>query len=456
MLEDTIAAISTPLGKSGIGMVRMSGPSAIEIAGRVFYPRKKKGLEEAKSHTVHYGMIKDGERKIDEVLVVLMRKPHTYTCQDMVEISCHGGPLILKEILELMFKEGARLALPGEFTMRGFLNGRMDLTQAEAVLDLINAKGRYSLSMGMRQLEGQTSGFINGLRGKILEMMTLMESGIEFPEDVPGSLEKTELRSKAENIIKEIQETAQEYEEMKFLKEGIKIAVAGKTNTGKSSLINIFLREERNIVSSIEGTTRDVIEAEIILEGIPVSIVDTAGFLEERDEIERMAIQKTKEALKNSHLVLLMLDTSVPFDEKDKHIMQLLDESHVIVVMNKIDLTAVMDQGRIPAKFKERVSVSCKTQEGIEDLKKKIKEYISGGVDHPEFRHPVFSQRHIEFLAKTKDILSSFVEALDEGKPEDFLLGVLKEAQNFLDRILGTVYSQDLLDNIFSRFCIGK
>ncbi len=454
MFKDTVAAISTPLGRGGVGIVRISGDNSLTILRKIFTPARPKRFKDIKSHTVYYGWIKDEGNVLDEVLVLVMKAPRTYTREDIVEISCHGGPLVLKRILELVLKKGARLAQPGEFTLRAFLNGRLDLTQAEAVLDIINASTQAGLDLGLRQLRGDTARFIEDLRGRLIGVLSQLEARLEFPEDVQGEIPLLRMRSVVESILNDIREVMEGYRGTRFLKEGLRVCIVGKTNVGKSSLMNRLLDEERNIVSSREGTTRDIIEEEILVEGYLLRIIDTAGFIEAKDEVEEEAMRKTQRVAEESDLILFMVDSSSPLDHRDMMFREIIGKDKSILVINKIDLPSRVNLEGFEGNFLDKIYISCKEKKGLGELKHKIIEraFVVLPVKEP----PVHSQRHIELLQKTSQALGNFLEGLKEGVLEDLLMGRLKEAQEYLDRILGKIYSQDMLESIFSQFCIGK
>ncbi len=458
MLKDTICAISTPLGKSGIGIVRMSGPQSFDILSKIFIPKKKKDLKKVKSHTIHHGFIRNPQNSkiIDEVLVFLMKAPHTYTTEDIVEISCHGGLIPLEETLFLLIKQGARLALPGEFTMRAFLNGRIDLTQAESVLDIINSKTPQSLNISINQLQGKERNFLESVRERLLETLTHLEVILEFPEDELNSVDFDELKKNIQGVLNKIKETLEPSKEGLIFKEGLNVVIAGKTNVGKSSLLNCLLASDRAIVSPLEGTTRDVLKEEANIKGIPLNLFDTAGIIRPRDLIEKEALKRTQEAIKRANLILLVIDISQNLTDKDLFLTEKLKDLPVILVINKIDLPPKADLKFLKAKFKEHVFISCLEKRGIEELKEKIIDFLfKGNFIEPE-KIIVSNKRHIELLEKAKVHLENFLKDLQSGFSIDFLMLHLKEAVAEIDKITGRIYSEELLENIFSRFCIGK
>ena len=458
MLRDTICAISTPLGKSGIGIVRMSGPQSFDILSKIFVPKKKKDLKKAKSHTIHYGFIRDPQnlKIIDEVLVFLMKAPYTYTTEDVVEISCHGGLVPLKETLSLLIREGARLALPGEFTMRAFLNGRIDLTQAEAVLDVIYARTLQSLEISINQLQGKERKFLESLRERLLKILTHLEAVVEFPEDEIDTIDFNKLREDVHRILTEITQVLKSSEEGLIFKEGLNVVIAGRTNVGKSSLLNCLLASERAIVSPLEGTTRDILKEEANIKGVPLNLFDTAGIITPRDLVEKEALKRTQEAIKKANLILLVVDISQELTDKDLFLIEKLKDLPVILVINKIDLPPKADLRFLKERFKEYVFVSCLKKEGIEELKEKMIDFLfKGNFVEPE-KIIVSNKRHTELLEKAKICLENFLKDLQSGFSIDFLMLHLKEAVTQIDKITGKIYSEELLENIFSRFCIGK
>ena len=437
MEETTIAAISTAMSASGIGIVRISGPEAFEIASGVYRSKGgKKSLKNVPSHTIHYGYIYDNEEMVDEVLVMAMRGPRTYTGEDTIEIDCHGGVLAMKKVLETVLKNGAIIAEPGEFTKRAFLNGRIDLSQAEAVMDVIQSKNEYSLKNSVGQLKGSVRKTVQQIREKLLYHIAYIESALDDPEhyDLTGYSEELEQivaeeKEKIQNLLK----TAGDG---KIIQEGIRTVILGKPNAGKSSLLNLLLGEDRAIVTDIAGTTRDVLEEYINLHGITLKIADTAG------------IRQTEDIVENS---------SVPLDENDEEIIKILQEKKTIVLYSKTDLESAIDIEDLKSRINQPViPISAKEETGITDLEEKIREmFFSGEID---FNDEVYitNERHRQELLKAQESLSLVENSIESGMPEDFYSIDLTDAYESLGRILGESLGEDLVNEIFSKFCMGK
>jgi tRNA modification GTPase len=459
MKEETIAAISTPFGESGIGIVRISGPLAEPIASRIFKPRKTPFS--FIPHHFHYGEIIDPEKKasLDEVLIVLMKSPATYTREDVVEIHCHGGYLILRKVLELVLGQGARMAEAGEFTKRAFLNGRIDLTRAEAVIDLIKAKSTAGLEIANQQLQGALFREISALKEKLVEHLTLIEAHIDFPEE---EIEPILLAGMKEGLREEsllLDNWVASYEDGKFFREGISCAITGKTNVGKSSLLNVLLKEERAIVTPFPGTTRDVIEEVLNIRGIPVRLMDTAGLRKTQDLVEREGVRRTKEKVADADLVLLILDGSRELDGDDFEILKELEGRKKVVVLNKSDLPQ-----RIPEMKKEEllcqdpvVQVSALRNTGIEELKGAV--YSS--LIHREIRNSaeyliVTNVRHKMALSMAKESLLRAMDLMEVGAPLELTAFEIRSALDALGELVGETVTEDILNRIFDQFCIGK
>jgi tRNA modification GTPase len=457
--EDTIAAISTPFGESGIGIVRVSGPLAEPIANRLFKPKKDQSY--FVSHHFHYGEIIDTQsgKAVDEVLIVVMKSPNTYTREDIVEIHCHGGYFILQKVLELVMKEGARMAHPGEFTKRAFLNGRIDLTQAEAVIDLIRAKTRTSLEIANQQLRGWLYKEMADLRAQLFNHLVMIEAHIDFPEEEIEPVAFGEIRKSLEIQIHRMQEWIDSYEEGKIFREGISCAIVGKTNVGKSSLLNVLLKEERAIVTPIPGTTRDVIEEVVNIYGIPVRLMDTAGLREPADFIEQEGVRKAKERVADSDIVLLMLDGSRALDADDFEIFGEINGKKRVVIINKNDLPLEVSHEEVKNRFDNDpiVSISALKNEGIDDLKKTV--YTS--LVHREVRATpeyliVANIRHKTSLNQIKESLCSALKGLEQGTPVEFIAFEIRCALEALGELVGETTTEEVLNRIFEEFCIGK
>ena len=457
--EETIAAISTPFGESGIGIVRMSGSLAQPIASKLFKP--KKDQSPFISHHFHYGEIIDPKsgNPVDEVLIVLMKSPKTYTREDIVEIHCHGGYFILQKVLELVLKQGARMAQPGEFTKRAFLNGRIDLTQAEAVIDLIRAKTHTSLEIANQQLRGYLYKEMAQLKAQTIEHLALIEAHIDFPEEEIEPIAFGELKRDLERMIHQVEEWIASYEEGRIFREGISCAIVGKTNVGKSSLLNVLLKEERAIVTPIPGTTRDVIEEVLNIYGIPVRLMDTAGLRKPADSIEQEGVRRAKERVADSDFVLLMLDGSRALDDDDKEIFEEIKGKKRVVVLNKNDLPLKISLEEAKRFFPEdpTISISALKNEGIDDLK----QAIYGSLVHKDVRatpeHLIVANiRHKTALTQVRDNLSNAMKALEEGISLEFIAFEIRAALEALGELVGETTTEEVLNRIFEQFCIGK
>ena len=457
--EDTIAAISTPFGESGIGIVRMSGPLAEPIAKKLFKPKKDQPC--FISHHFHYGEIIDPQngRPIDEVLIVLMKSPKTYTREDMVEIHCHGGYLILQRVLELVLKQGARMAEPGEFTKRAFLNGRIDLTQAEAVIDLITAKTMASLEIANQQLKGVLYREMTSLKEDLVEQLALIEAHIDFPEEEIDPISLGKMRQDLKRMVHQIEGWIASFEEGKIFREGISCAIIGKTNVGKSSLLNVLLKEERAIVTPIPGTTRDVIEEVLNICGIPVRLMDTAGLRKAMDSIEQEGVRRAKERVSDSDFVLLMIDGSRPLDADDMEIFEEIKEKKKVVALNKKDLPLKISLEDVESRFQENpvISISCLRNEGIDDLKEAIYHYLVHRDVRSSPEHLIVANiRHKTALSQMRDNLSNAVKGLEERTSPEFIAFEIRSALEALGEIVGETTTEEILNRIFEQFCIGK
>lgn len=457
MKTDTIAAIATAMTSSGIGIVRISGEDAVSITDKIFHRKGGKKLSELETHTIHYGYICDGEEVIDEVMVLLMRGPRSYTREDTVEIDCHGGVYVMKRILETVIKYGARPAEPGEFTKRAFLNGRIDLSQAESVIDVINAKNDFALKSSMKQLSGSVSAAVKDIRGEILHEIAFIESALDDPEHISLEGYPLTLQKIVEDVSVKIERLLSTSDNGRILKEGISTVIVGKPNAGKSSLLNTLLGEERAIVTDIAGTTRDVLEEQINLNGVILNIIDTAGIRETEDVVEKIGVDKAKKYLSDADLVIYVVDASTKLDENDREIMELLKERQAIVLLNKSDLTALTTTKDIRAYVDKRIiSISAKEQTGIEELSDTIKEmFFSGEVT---FNDEVYitNIRHKTALQEALSSLHLVVQSISDGMPEDFYSIDLMNAYEELGSIIGEAVEDDLVNEIFSKFCMGK
>ena len=456
--ETTIAAISTAMSASGIGIVRISGPEAFEVASEVYRSKGgKKMLKNVPSHTIHYGYIYDNEEMVDEVLVMTMRAPKTYTGEDTIEIDCHGGVLAMQKVLETVLKHGAVIAEPGEFTKRAFLNGRIDLSQAEAVMDVIQSKNEYALKNSVNQLKGNVRKTVQRIREKILYHTAYIESALDDPEhyDLEGYPE--ELEEIVEQESAEIEGLLKSSADGKIMQEGLKTVILGKPNAGKSSLLNMLLGEERAIVTDIAGTTRDVLEEYINLHGVTLRVADTAGIRQTEDLVEQIGVTKAREMAADADLILYVVDSSKPLDENDRDIIKNLLEKKTIVLYSKTDLEPAIKIEEIQEMLELPViPVSAKEETGVRELEEKIREmFFSGEIN---FNDEVYitNERHRQELIKAKNSLALVKNSIEAGMPEDFFSIDLTDAYESLGRILGESMGEDLVNEIFSKFCMGK
>lgn len=457
--DDTIAAISTPFGESGIGIVRVSGQLAKQIAKKIFRPKRE--LKDFTSHQFYYGEIIDPNtnRMIDEVLVVFMKSPKTYTREDILEIHCHGGYLVLQKVLELVIKEGARLAAPGEFTKRAFLNGRIDLTQAEAVIDMIKAKTEQGLDIANQQLKGLLRNELISLKERLIEYLSIIEANIDFPEEEIDRPQLDEMKKEILNIIKELQDLISSYNEGKIFREGVSCAIVGKPNVGKSSLLNILLKEERAIVTPIPGTTRDPIEEVLNIFGIPVRLIDTAGLRKPKDLIEEEGIKRAKRKVSDADLILLVIDGSRDIDEDDLDIFNEVKGKKKVVILNKKDLPLKVNLDDLKGKIEEEsiVSVSALKNWGIDELKKEIYNTLMGKNFKLSADHLIIANiRHKLSLEKVRENLINAVNSIETGLSFEFIAFEIRSALESLGEIIGETTSDEILNRIFEQFCIGK
>ena len=458
MTSDTIAAIATALTNSGIGIIRVSGNEAFDIVDRIFRPKnKRKKLKEEKTYTVHYGHIQDGDEIIDEVLAIIMRGPHSYTAEDTVEIDCHGGVLVMKKILETVIKYGARMAEPGEFTKRAFLNGRIDLSQAEAVIDVINSKNNYALKSSVSQLSGSMSKKVKELREKLLFEIAFIESALDDPEHISLDGYPEKLKVTVNDMQEELNRAISTFDSGRVLSEGIRTVILGKPNAGKSSLMNVLVGEERAIVTDIAGTTRDTLEENIRLHGLSLNIVDTAGIRETEDVVEKIGVDKARANADDADLLIYVVDGSCPLDENDYQIMNLIEGRKSIVLLNKTDLEMVLTPEEIKEKTgKEVVAVSAKEQRGIDLLEEKIKElFLSGEIDFND-EVMITNVRHKTAMSEALKSLSLVKQSIEDQMPEDFYSIDLMNAYEQLGTIIGESLEDDLVNEIFNKFCMGK
>lgn len=457
-METTIAAISTAMSASGIGIVRISGEDAMNVIARIYRSKNgRKNIKEVKTHTIHYGYIYDGDETVDEVLVMVMRGPKTYTGEDTVEIDCHGGVYAMKRVLETVLKNGAHVAEPGEFTKRAFLNGRLDLSQAEAVMDVIQAKSEVALKSSVEQLKGAVLRAVKEIRGKLLHHIAYIETALDDPEHFDLEGYPQELLEVAEEQKKKVQKLLKSADDGKMIQEGIRTVILGKPNAGKSSLLNFLVGEDRAIVTEIAGTTRDTLEEYISLHGISLRIIDTAGIRETEDVVEKIGVEKARQMAEKADLILYVVDSSQPLDENDKEIMDLLRGRKSIVIYNKTDLASAVDMGRLREKTGSQViPVSVVEETGIEDLEKAIREMFFQGEISFDDEVYITNARHKTALEEAEKSLEMVTESIEAGMPEDFFSIDLMGAYEALGRILGESLGEDLVNEIFSKFCVGK
>jgi len=455
-LADTIAAISTATGEGGIGIVRLSGKDALAIAGKIFVGKNKAKPVQFKSYSMHYGKIIQDGKLIDEVILSVMRKPKSYTRQDVVEINCHGGMLSLRKILELVLSCGCRLAAPGEFTQRAFLNGRLDLAQAEAVIDIIRAKTETALKISLGQLSGNLSGEVNKIRQGILDILVMQEASIDFPEEGILPQEQTKLAGQLKALDTQLDTLLSCATEGRILREGLHAVICGQPNVGKSSLLNALLKKERSIVTAVAGTTRDTIEEMLDIRGIPVKIVDTAGILVARNEIERKAVARSREQIKLADLVIILFDASQPLGADDRRLIKELKAKHVIAVMNKIDLKMRINRQELVKIFPGVVELAAKTGRNLKHLEDALYNFVHQGKRPDAELILVSNLRHIQALRQAQALVSDARRLLDQRLSLEFITQNLKDACVYLDKLLGKDFPEDLLDKIFTDFCIGK
>ena len=458
MNTDTIAAIATAMSSSGIGIVRISGEQAFSIMKRIFRKKNNRPLDvEITSHTVHYGYIYDGNELLDEVLVLVMKGPHSYTAEDTVEIDCHGGVLMMKKILETVLKYGARPAEPGEFTKRAFLNGRIDLSEAEAVIDVINAKNQYALKNSVKQLSGGVSRRVKELREKILYETAWIESALDDPEHISLEGYSQGLKERLEPMITELKKLLASSDNGRIMTEGIKTVILGKPNAGKSSLLNALLGENRAIVTDIAGTTRDTLEEQIRMQGISLNIVDTAGIRDTEDLVEQIGVSRAREAAEDADLIIYVADSSIPLDKNDEDIMRLIQRRKAVVLLNKTDLESVITKEEMERKTgKTVIGVSAKEETGIEELEEVIKAmFYKGELDFNDEIY-ITNIRQKAALQESYNSLMMVMEGIEARMPEDLYSIDLMNAYEQLGKMIGEAVEEDLVNEIFGKFCMGK
>lgn len=451
MKQDTIAAIATAMSNSGIGIVRISGEESIDIVKKIYSGK------ELKDHAIHYGYIKDGEETIDEVLVMVMKAPHSFTGEDTVEINCHGGVYVVKRILETVIKAGSRPAEPGEFTKRAFLNGKMDLSQAEAVIDIINSKNEYALKSSVSQLKGNVQKKIKEIRAEILYHTAFIETALDDPEHISVDGYGDKLRITVGNLLEELDKLLKSSENGRMIKEGIKTVIVGKPNAGKSSLLNILVGEERAIVTDIEGTTRDVLEESIQFHGINLNIIDTAGIRNTEDIVEKIGVNKAKEQASEADLIIYVVDASRQLDQNDFDIIEMIRDKKAIILLNKSDLATVVTKDMVQSYIdKPMIEISAKEESGIQELEKTLKNMFFDG--EISFNDEVYitNIRHKAALKNAYESLKKVMFSIENDMPEDFYSIDLLDAYESLGSITGETIGEDLVNEIFSKFCMGK
>lgn len=458
-LNDTIAAISTAVGSGGIGIVRISGEEAFKVISRIFEPKSGKKIEYIKSHTINYGVVKDNSGEvIDEVLVSVMKAPNTYTKEDIAEINCHGGVKAVNRVLSLVLQNGARMAEPGEFTKRAFLNGRIDLSQAEAVIDIINAKTELAHKSAVGRLEGRLSKKVKAFRNEVLTMTAHIEAAIDYPEHDDEMMTYEMIKNKSLQLLDEIKVLLKSADTGKIIKEGIKTVILGKPNVGKSSLLNSLIEEERAIVTDIPGTTRDVLQEYININGIALNIIDTAGIRQTDDVIEKMGVEKSKEYAQNADLIFFVLDSSRQLDAEDFEILEFIKDKKVVIIVNKIDLESNIDFDKL-SEYADKemiIKMSVKEDLGFDVLFEIIEKLFMGGKLNINEDALITSERNKASIYNAVKSLENVVETVENMMPEDFISMDLLEAYKALGEITGESLEEDVIDKIFSEFCLGK
>lgn len=458
MNEDTIAAIATALGEGSIAVVRVSGPEAIDKVAPLF--KSRQDLREAATHTVHYGWIRDPESEVvlDEVLVTVMKGPRSFTAEDVVEISTHGGIVAVQSVLELILRCGVRMAEPGEFTKRAFLNGRIDLAQAEAVIDLIRSKSAKAFQVARRQAEGALSQRLVPLKEQLIELLAHVEVNIDYPEHDVAEVTAGVIREHCDAVLRQVETLLETAAEGKILREGIVTAIVGRPNAGKSSLLNALVRENRAIVTDIPGTTRDIVEESVTLSGIPLRLLDTAGIRETEDVVERMGVERSRGALGDADLILLVLSRSEPLHEEERRLLAELRDRPTLVVLNKMDLASQLEEEEIRGLYPQEriVTLSARDGTGLELLEKAVSRlFLSGGIQSADVTY-VSNVRHIALLHAAARSLTDAIGGAEQGLPVDLIQIDIAAAWESLGEIVGDTASESLLDQIFSKFCLGK
>ena len=458
--SDTIAAIATGMTNSGIGIIRISGSESFAVAEKIFLPANKNiKIKDAESHTIHYGFIKDGEETVDEVMVSVMKSPRSFTTEDTVEINCHGGMLVMNRILQLVITNGARLAEPGEFTKRAFLNGRIDLSEAEAVMDVISSKNDMALKSSVGQLRGKVSEKVKQLRSDIIYEIAFIESALDDPEHISLEGYPEKLLIKVNSLIKIVDNLLKSADSGRIMKEGIKTVIVGKPNAGKSSLLNILAGEEKAIVTDIAGTTRDVLEENINLHGISLNVIDTAGIRDTEDTVEKIGVERARKAAMDADLIIYVVDASVPLDDNDQMIFEMIHDKKSVILLNKTDLPSVIKEDdllEMTGKDSVMIRTSTKDATGIDLFENTVKDMFFTGKINPDHEVVITNMRHKEALLRTLESLKQVKKSIENHMPEDFYSIDLMSAYTSLGSIIGEEVSDDLVNEIFSKFCMGK
>lgn len=458
MNTETIAAIATALSNSGIGIIRISGDKAFEIIDKIYKSKSgNKKISNQPSHTIHYGFIYDDEVMIDEVMVVKMDGPNTYTREDTIEIDCHGGIIVTQKILQTVIKYGARCATPGEFTKRAYLNGRIDLSQAEAVMDIINSKNNYALKASVAQLKGNVKEKIADVRNVIIHDIAFVEAALDDPEHIDIGDYKSTILKNANESIRILQKMYDSADNGRIIKEGIDTVIVGKPNAGKSSLLNALVGEERAIVTDIAGTTRDIINEVININGITLNVIDTAGIRDTEDTVEKIGINKAKEYANKADLVIFVVDGSTPLDENDFEIAEIIKDKKAIILLNKMDLEGVTSTSDIEKiSDKKIIPVSAKNQVGISDFEECLKEMFYQNIIEYNDEVVITNERHKDGISRAMESLSLVIESIENGFSEDLYAVDMMDAYESLGQIIGESVEDDLVDTIFREFCMGK
>lgn len=457
MSKNTIAAIATAMTNSGIGIVRISGPESLDIIQKIYKGKKQKNFESMNTHTIHYGYIMDGDETIDEVLVMIMKGPHSFTGEDTVEINCHGGVYVVKRVLETVIKHGARPAQPGEFTKRAFLNGKMDLSQAEAVIDVISSKNEYALKSSVSQLKGNVQRKIKEIREEIIYHTAFIETALDDPEHISVDGYGEKLKITVDKLLDELKTLLQNSDNGRIMKEGIQTVIVGKPNAGKSSLLNVLVGEERAIVTDIAGTTRDILEESIQLQGISLNIMDTAGIRDTDDFVEKIGVDRAKSYANAADLIIYVVDASRELDENDYHIIEMIQDKKAVILLNKADLTTVVSKNMIESMIKKpMVEISAKEEQGIQELEEIIRDMFYVGEILFNDEVYITNIRHKTAIQDAYDSLRKVLVSIENDMPEDFYSIDLLDAYESLGSITGETIGEDLVNEIFSKFCMGK